>query len=46
MSFSTLATLHNLTRYLNIMREMRRAILSGEFPQYLSAQRLTPQTQG
>jgi queuine tRNA-ribosyltransferase len=46
MSFSTLATLHNLTRYLNIMREMRRAILTGEFPQYLRAQRLTPQTQG
>ena len=46
MSFSTLATLHNLTRYLGIMREMRRAILAGEFPQYLRAQRLTPQTQG
>jgi queuine tRNA-ribosyltransferase len=42
MSFSTLATLHNLTRYLNIMREMRRAILSAEFPKYLRAQRLTP----
>ena len=46
MSFSTLATLHNLTRYLNIMREMRRAILSREFPQYLRAQRLALQTQG
>jgi queuine tRNA-ribosyltransferase len=39
MAFSTLATLHNLTRYLGIMREMRRAILAGQFPQYLRARR-------
>jgi queuine tRNA-ribosyltransferase len=39
MAFSTLATLHNLTRYLGIMREMRLAILAGEFAEYLRAQR-------
>ena len=32
MTFSTLATLHNLRRYLDIMRQMRQAILVGEFP--------------
>jgi queuine tRNA-ribosyltransferase len=35
ISFATLATLHNLTRYFDIMREMRRAILAGRFPEYL-----------
>jgi queuine tRNA-ribosyltransferase len=39
MTFSTLATLHNLRRYLDIMRQMREAILVGEFPTYLRAQR-------
>jgi queuine tRNA-ribosyltransferase len=33
--FATLATIHNLTRYLDIMRSMREAILLGEFPQWL-----------
>jgi queuine tRNA-ribosyltransferase len=37
MTFSTLATLHNLRRYLDIMRMMRQAILVGEFPAYLRA---------
>ena len=37
--YSTLATLHNLRRYLDIMREMRDAILSGSFPKYLDAVR-------
>jgi queuine tRNA-ribosyltransferase len=37
MTFSSLATLHNLTRYLDIMREIRQAILSGLFPEYLKA---------
>ncbi|MDP8990761.1 MAG: tRNA guanosine(34) transglycosylase Tgt, partial [Acidobacteriota bacterium] len=32
MSFSTLATLHNLQRYLDIMREIRQAILFGKVP--------------
>jgi queuine tRNA-ribosyltransferase len=35
ITFSTLATLHNLRRYLDIMREMREAILVGNFPEYL-----------
>jgi queuine tRNA-ribosyltransferase len=33
--FSTLATLHNLRRYLDIMGEIRQSILLGQFPQYL-----------
>src|SRR5215467_5858464 len=33
--YSTLATLHNLKRYLDIMREIRQAIMSGLFPEYL-----------
>jgi queuine tRNA-ribosyltransferase len=38
--FSTLATIHNLRRYLDIMREIRHAILVGTFPKYLEALRL------
>ena len=41
LTFSTLATLHNLRRYLDMMRQMREAILVGEFPTYLRAQRGT-----
>jgi queuine tRNA-ribosyltransferase len=41
MTFSTLATLHNLRRYLDIMGQMREAILVGEFPTFLRAQRGT-----
>jgi queuine tRNA-ribosyltransferase len=37
MTFSTLATLHNLTRYLDIMREIRQSILLGKFPEFLRA---------
>ena len=37
MTFSTLATLHNLQRYLDIMREIRQAIILGRFPELLSA---------
>lgn len=33
--FATLATIHNLSHYLDIMRSMREAILLGAFPQYL-----------
>jgi len=33
--FSTLATLHNIKRYLDIMREIRQAIVLGNFPEYL-----------
>jgi queuine tRNA-ribosyltransferase len=39
MTFSTLATLHNLRRYLDIMREIRQAILIGEYPEYLRSVR-------
>jgi queuine tRNA-ribosyltransferase len=40
MTFSTLATLHNLRRYLDIMREIRQAILVGNFPEVLEGFRL------
>ncbi|MGA2716195.1 MAG: tRNA guanosine(34) transglycosylase Tgt [Bryobacteraceae bacterium] len=33
--FASLATRHNLQRYLDIMREIRQSILLGEFPRYL-----------
>lgn len=33
--FSTLATLHNIARYLDIMRQIRQAILVGAFPEFL-----------
>jgi len=39
MTFSTLATLHNLRRYVDIMREIRQAILFGKVPEYLKAMR-------
>jgi len=39
MTFSTLATLHNLRRYLDIMKEIRQSILVGKFPEFLSAVR-------
>lgn len=37
--FASLATLHNLQRYLDIMGEIRQAILLGKFPQYLATMR-------
>jgi queuine tRNA-ribosyltransferase len=37
--FASLATRHNLRRYLDIMGEMRQSILLGQFPQYLEAVR-------
>jgi queuine tRNA-ribosyltransferase len=40
ISFATLATLHNLTHYFEIMREMRQAIVAGGFREYLRAQLL------
>ena len=33
--YAMLATRHNIQRYLDIMREIRHAILSGTFPEYL-----------
>lgn len=44
--FSTLATLHNLTYYLDIMRQMREAIVLGRFPEFLRAARSIPGTAG
>lgn len=40
--YSTLATIHNLRHYLDIMRRMREAIVDGTFPQYLNAVRGMP----
>ncbi|MGA2133310.1 MAG: tRNA guanosine(34) transglycosylase Tgt [Bryobacteraceae bacterium] len=37
--YAMLATLHNVKRYLDIMREIRRAILIGAYPEYLQAAR-------
>lgn len=34
--FSTLATIHNLRYYLDIMRRMRGSILDGRFPQFFA----------
>ncbi len=33
--YASLATLHNVRRYLDIMREIRQAILEGRYPEYL-----------
>jgi queuine tRNA-ribosyltransferase len=40
--FSTLATIHNLAHYLDIMRQMREGILLGTFPKFLEALRSQP----
>jgi queuine tRNA-ribosyltransferase len=37
--YAVLATRHNIQRYLDIMREIRQAIISGEFPEYLKTVR-------
>jgi queuine tRNA-ribosyltransferase len=42
MLYSVLATHHNIRRYLDIMREIRHAILLGLFPEYLKAVRAVP----
>ncbi len=39
MLFASLATRHNLHRYLDIMGEIRQSILVGKFPQYLNSVR-------
>jgi queuine tRNA-ribosyltransferase len=41
--FSSLATLHNLQRYLDIMGEIRQSILLGQFPRYLDSMRVSGQ---
>jgi queuine tRNA-ribosyltransferase len=40
--YASLATRHNLRRYLDIMGEIRHAILLGRFPAYLKAVRAVP----
>lgn len=42
--FSTLATIHNLRYYLDIMRAMRGSILEGRFPQFLAGFRSSAQS--
>jgi queuine tRNA-ribosyltransferase len=42
MLYAVLATHHNIRRYLDIMREIRHAILLGSFPEYLKAVRAVP----
>ncbi|MGD0199210.1 MAG: tRNA guanosine(34) transglycosylase Tgt [Bryobacteraceae bacterium] len=42
MLFATLATLHNLRRYLDIMRRIRHSILIGTYPQYVESVRSVP----
>jgi len=37
--YAILATRHNLRRYLDIMREIRQAIMSGLYPEYLTSAR-------
>ncbi len=40
--YATLATIHNIYRYLDIMRRMRQAILEGTFARYLEEVRSLP----
>lgn len=40
MAYYTLATIHNLRRYLDIMRQIRQAILLGAFPEFLKTVRM------
>ncbi len=40
--YASLATRHNLRRYLDIMREIRQAIVLGQFPKYLKFVRALP----
>lgn len=42
ISYSVLATSHNLRRYLDIMGGIRQAIVLGRFPEYLKVLRSTP----
>ena len=42
MLYAMLATRHNVRRYLDIMSEIRQAILLGRFPEYLRGVRETP----
>ncbi len=44
--YSTLATLHNMRHYLDIMRRIRQAILLGTFPEFLRVERSLPEREG
>lgn len=39
MLYCTLGTIHNIRRYLDIMRQIRQSILLGTFPEYLKSVR-------
>ena len=42
MLYCTLGTIHNLRRYLDIMRQIRQSIQLGTFPEYLKSVRSVP----
>jgi queuine tRNA-ribosyltransferase len=42
MLFATLATLHNLRHYLDIMKDLRQSIVFGTFPDRLRVVRAAP----
>jgi queuine tRNA-ribosyltransferase len=44
--YAVLATRHNIHRYLDIMRGIRQAIISGSFPEYLRCVRLASEDEG
>jgi queuine tRNA-ribosyltransferase len=44
--YAALATRHNVKRYLDIMREIRHAIVSDRFPEYLKTVRSAPDSAG
>ena len=44
--YAVLATRHNIQRYLDIMREIRHAIISKSFPEYLKCVRSVPDADG
>jgi queuine tRNA-ribosyltransferase len=44
--YAVLATRHNIRRYLDIMREIRHAIISGSFPEYLRCVRSASEDAG
>lgn len=46
MLYSTLATIHNLAHYLDIMRRMRESIVLGTFPAFLRSVRTSPLAAG
>jgi queuine tRNA-ribosyltransferase len=46
MLFSTLATIHNLRRYLDIMGEIRHCIMLGTYSEYLESVRAVPVPEG